>query len=143
MDKQSNTNHILITSLSKELCIVLIGIIMVVCLTGCREATVVSHNVSKEADEFNIVRRITVINCRTDKVLYQLTGTFSLRNTTTNEIAVVCELPNGTYTKHFIYLNEWTTYTVEDLTGTDVSKYSYELNFLPESIPGVKITNSY
>lgn len=111
-------------------------------MSGCRESTFVSYNVSKEADEFNIVRRITVINCRTDQVLYQLTGTFSLKNTETNEIAVICELPNNTYAKHFIYLNEWTTYTVEDLSGTDVSKYSYELNFLPESVPGVKITTS-
>lgn len=123
------------------ICLVAVAL-SVLAMSGCRESTFVSYNVSKEADEFNVVRRITVINCRTDKVLYQLTGTFSLKNTETNEIAVICELPNNTYTKHFIYLNDWTTYTVEDLSGTDVSKYSYELNFLPESVPGVKITTS-
>ena len=123
------------------ICLVAVAL-SVLTMSGCRESTFVSYNVSKEADEFNVVRRITVINCRTDKVLYQLTGTFSLKNTETNEIAVICELPNNTYTKHFIYLNDWTTYTVEDLSGTDVSKYSYELNFLPESVPGVKITTS-
>ncbi len=118
--------------------LVLIGVVFAV--TACRQSERVSYNVSKEADYFNVVRRITVINCRTDKVLYQLTGTFSLQNNDHSELAVVCELPDHTYTKHFIYLNEWTTYTVEDLSGTNVSKYSYELNFLPEMVPGVKIT---
>lgn len=120
-----------------------IVLIFIVGLSGCqRESEVVAYNISKEADQFNVVRRITVINCRTDKVLYQLTGTFSLQNSSHNELEVVCELPDQTYSKHFIYLNEWTTYTVEDLSGTNVDKYSYELNFLPENVPGVKITSS-
>lgn len=116
--------------------------VMMLFLCSCRESDKVSYNVSKEADNFNVVRRITVINCRTDQVLYQLTGTFSLSNSGHNELEVVCELPDHTYAKHYIYLNEWTTYTVEDMSGTKVSKYSYELNFLPESIPGVKITSN-
>ena len=125
--------------------VLLIALVMIFAFVMCgcqRESEVVAYNISKEADQFNVVRRITVINCRTDKVLFQLTGTFSLQNSSHNELEVICELPDQTFTKHFIYLNEWTTYTVEDLSGTDVSKYSYELNFLPENIPGVKITSS-
>lgn len=38
-----------------------------------------------------------------------------------------------------LYLNQFTTYTVEDISGSDVDKYSYELNFMPEFLPGVKI----
>jgi outer membrane lipoprotein SlyB len=37
-------------------------------LVGCTEANQVSHNVSQEADNFNVLRRLTVINSRTDKV---------------------------------------------------------------------------
>jgi hypothetical protein len=111
-------------------------------LTGCKEADRVSHNISQEADNFNVVRRLTVINCRSDQVTLQLTGTFSIsKNKDTNELEVTCELPDGKYTKHFVYLNEWTCYTVEDLSGSNVDKYSYEINFLPEQIPGVKITS--
>lgn len=111
-------------------------------LTGCKEADRVSHNISQEADNFNVVRRLTVINCRSDKVTLQLTGTFSIhKNNDTNELEVTCELPDGKYTKHFVYLNEWTCYTVEDLSGSSVDKYSYELNFLPQEIPGVKIVS--
>lgn len=32
---------------------------------GCTEATQVSYNVSQEADNFNVIRRLTVINTRT------------------------------------------------------------------------------
>lgn len=110
-------------------------------LTGCTEKDKVSWNVSQEADNFNAVRRLTVINTLSDKVLLQMTGTFAIQtDLDTNELQVICELENGEYQKHFVYLNQFTTYTVEDISGSDVDKYSYELNFMPEFLPGVKIT---
>ena len=110
-------------------------------LTGCTEKDKVSWNVSQEADNFNAVRRLTVINTLSDKVLLQMTGTFAIQtDPDTNELQVICELANGEYQKHFVYLNKFTTYTVEDISGSDVDKYSYELNFMPEFLPGVKIT---
>ena len=109
-------------------------------LTGCRESERVSYNVSKEADNFNVVRRLTVINCRTDTVQLQMTGTFSISTDSDGDLTVICELPGHTYQKHFIHLNSWETYIVEQISESEVSKYSYELNFLPQMIPGVKIT---
>lgn len=54
--------------------LVVLGVVAV-SMTGCgNEATVVSRNVSKEADNFNVMRRLTVINTRTDKCLLQMTG---------------------------------------------------------------------
>ena len=108
---------------------------------GCTESSRVSYNVSKEADNINVVRRITVFNIRTDRVLLQMTGTFALQNSAENELEVICELPGERYQKHYIYLNDWTTYIVEDLDESQVDKYSYELSFLPEMVPGVKITS--
>lgn len=116
-------------------------LIVTMTLTGCTQSGRVSDNISQEADNFNIVRRITVINARTDTVLLQLTGTFALKNNSNNELEVICELEDGKYQKHYVYLNEYTLYVVEDLSGSNVSKYSYELNFLPKMIPGVKITS--
>jgi hypothetical protein len=108
---------------------------------GCREADRVSRNVSVEADNFNVARRITVFNVRTDKVLWQMTGTFSVQHSD-GDLDVIVELPNHTYAKHFFDMNEWTTYIIEDLSGTNVSKYSYELNFLPETLVPVTITSN-
>lgn len=121
--------------------IVLVALVAAILTGGCREADRVTYNVSKEADSFNVTRRITVFNVRTDKVLWQMTGNFSVKSSD-GDLDVICELPDGSYTKHFFDLNEWTTYIVEDLSGTDVTPYAYELNFLPESIPGVTITMS-
>ena len=38
----------------------------------------------------------------------------------------------GTYHKHMIFLNDDTTYVVEDIGGADVSRSAYEIHFLPE-----------
>lgn len=86
-------------------------------LTGCTEVNRVSTNIGKEADNFNITRRISVINARTDKPIFELIGNFSLQNNTNNELEIVCEVGEGKYKKHFIYLNEWTLYVVEDISG--------------------------
>lgn len=109
--------------------------------SGCwRENERVAYNISKEADNFNVTRRLAVINARTDKPIFELVGNFSLRNNSSNELEVICEVGNGVYKKHFIYLNEWTIYVVEDVSGAYVSKYHYEVNFLPEMIKPITFT---
>ena len=110
-------------------------------LSGCRQADKVSWNVSKEADSFNVVRRLTVINTRTDKCLLQMVGRMSIEDQT-NGIAVLVEIDRekGLYQKHYVYMNEWTMYTVEDVSGVEVSRYQYELEFMPEELAPVKIT---
>lgn len=120
---------------------VLIAIALVaMILTGCTEAERVSQNISQRADNFDITRRLTVFNVRTDTILFQMTGLFSIQTDSDDgQLEVTCELDDGTYSKHFVRLSDETTYIVEDLSGADVSKYSYELNFLPKMVPGVKI----
>ena len=121
--------------------LVILGVVAV-SMSGCgRQATVVSRNVSKEADNFNVTRRLTVINTRTDKCLLQMTGKISIEDVT-DGIAVLVEVDRdkGIYQKHWVYLNENTMYTVEDLNGVSVSKYAYELEFMPQELLPVRIT---
>lgn len=121
----------------KKAITILIATFLILALAGCqREATKVSHNVSKEADNFNVVRRLIVTNNRTDKVLYEVVGTFSLQGSrSTGELTIVMETGPSTYQKHFIGLSDETTYIVEDISPkTEVNKYKYELTLLPESI---------
>lgn len=40
-------------------------------LTGCTEVDQVSSNISKEADNFNVTRKLTVLNARTDTILLE------------------------------------------------------------------------
>lgn len=117
--------------------ILLISSFLVACLfilTGCTEVYRVSDNIRKEADNFNVSRRIVVINARTDKPIFEMIGNFSIQNNSANELEIICEIEDGKYQKHFVYLNEWTMYVVEDLEGSNVSKYHYEVNYLPEMI---------
>ena len=108
-------------------------------LTGCTEVDQVSNNISKEADNFNVTRKLTVLNARTDTILLELTGTFSLQNNSENELEVIIETAEGKYQKDLVYLNDYIMYVVEDISGADVDKYHYEINFLPEW--GVKVTH--
>ena len=86
------------------------GVMLASTLCGCSEASRVRRNLNQEADNFNIQRRITVLNARTDKVLLEMEGTFSLSNNSANELVVTCEVGEGTYQKHYIYLNDYTLY---------------------------------
>ena len=106
----------------------------VLALTGCqRESDKVSYNLSLEADNFNDVRQITVINCLQGDVLFQMTGKMSINaDTSDNQLEVIVEDENGEYKKHFIGLSDNVTYVVEDITSGDVSKYKYTLNFNPD-----------
>lgn len=117
------------------------GVMLAGTLCGCSEASRVRRNLNQEADNFNIQRRITVLNARTDKVLLEMEGTFSLSNNSDNELVVTCEVGEGKYQKHYIYLNSYTLYVVEDISGADVDPYHYELNIIPEMVDGVKVTS--
>lgn len=112
----------------------LIFVIGFTLLTGCgNEADRVSYNLSQEADNFNDIRQITVINCLQGDVLFQMTGKMSITaDVRDNQLEVVVEDENGEYKKHFIGLSDNVTYVVEDITAGDVEKYKYTLNFNPK-----------
>lgn len=103
-------------------------------LAACEDqANVVSHNLSKEADNFNIVRQITVINAIQGDTLFQMTGRMSI-NEDGDQLEVVVEHAKGQYKKHFIGLSDNVTYIVEDVTtdGSSVDAYNYTINFNPK-----------
>lgn len=118
----------------KVLAAVLVAGIIGATLTGCTEAERVSENLSKQADNFNIVRQLTVINCITGDTLFQMTGKMSITaDTADNQLEIIVE-DNNTYVKHFVGLSDNVAYVVEDLNlgKNDVSKYRYTLNFNPD-----------
>ena len=117
--------------------LVLVGIV----LGGCvRTSTTVNHNLSKDADEFNLYRKITVTNARTDTIMLQAEGYMSLSNNSANELVVTIKTGENTYYKDYIYLNDWTCYVMEQTEPTGTDKYHYQLVFYPERIiPDVEI----
>lgn len=114
---------------------------IVISMSGCyRQAERAKYNVKKEADNFNVERRLTVINARTDKPILEIIGYFSLSNNSTNELEITLETDKNVYKVDYVYLNEWTIYTVEDISGAHVDPYHYEVNFLPEMIQPITMT---
>ncbi len=119
--------------MKKKVLALLLSVSTIFAFSGCSEASKVSHNLSLEADNFNDVRQVTVINCLQGDVLFQMTGKMSITaDTSDNQLEVVVEDEKGEYKKHFIGLSDNVTYVVEDITAGDVSKYKYTLNFNPE-----------
>lgn len=123
--------------MKKKILPVLLASIFTCCaLTGCTtQAQRVSRNLSQEAENFNIVRQLTVINCIEGDVLFQMTGRMSITaDTADNQLEIIVENDNDTYVKHFVGLSDNVTYVVEDLNlgENDVEKYKYTLNFNPK-----------
>lgn len=103
-------------------------------LSGCREADRVSRNVSREADNFGVVRRVAVINMRSDEVVFEVIGNISIDTSGSDKLVLVARTDEDTYKKHFINMTEWNMYVVEDLHGADVSNTQYEVNYNPEMV---------
>ena len=119
----------------KKIIAMVLILVLTMALMGCvgTEAERVSYNLSQQADNFNVVRELTVINCIEGDVLFQMSGKMSINaDTMDNQLEIIVE-DNGTYVKHFVGLSDNVTYVVEDLNLGDnaVSKYKYTLNFNP------------
>ena len=130
-------------NITKGILAILTTASLIVCSTGCNEAERVSYNLSQQADNFNVVRQLTVINCLQGDVLFQMTGRLSITaDTTDNQLEIIAE-DNGTYVKHFVGLSDNVTYIIEDLNvgANDVSSYSYTLNFNPNMWLPITVEN--
>lgn len=120
--------------MKKALFLVTSVVLLLATLTGCQtQADKVSYNLSQEADSFNVVRQLTVINCIEGDVLFQMTGKMSIKaDRADNQLEIIVENEYGAYKKHFIGLSDNVTYVVEDMDITNVSKYKYTLNYNPK-----------
>ena len=122
----------------KIVCAIMITVIALLCV-GCSEADRVNHNISKQANYFETERRITVYNARTDKIILEAEGLMSISNNSDNELVCTIKTGPNTYKKNYIYLNAYTMYVVEDITGTMTDPYHYKMYFHTEVLPDVEV----
>ena len=126
----------------KKFYLLIILVLPILLLTGCTSADTVSSNISRESDEFKVKRRITFINLRTGDYLFSMTGLCSIQGgsgSLNDELEVICKTGDDKYQKHLLYLAQETTYVVEQLDYSEVSKYDYEFIFRPEAIIPIEI----
>lgn len=106
-------------------------------ITGCKSsADTVSDNLSKDAEKFNVQRKIVGINGITDKVLFEVDGRCSLENgdTMSDVLDVICKHGPNDYRKHYIGLSDNVTFISTQTKGLDESEYRTKIVLKPENL---------
>lgn len=116
----------------------LITAILAVALLGgacSSDADVASSNLSKAADNFEILRRIVFYNGITNEYILEIEGYCSLGNSDkSGELSVTCKVGPDQFKKHFLGLSDNVTYVVEQLDSANVSTEHYRVIFKPGEI---------
>ena len=108
-------------------------------LCGCSEADKANYNIAKQADYFESERKITVYYARTDSIVMEAEGYMSISNNNNDELVCTVKIGPDQYKVNYIYLNEYTMYVVEDITGTHTAPYHYKLYFHADILPSVEV----
>lgn len=111
----------------------------VLVLTGCTsDADTASYNLSQQAEQFEIERRITAINGITDTVMLEIEGRCSIESGdatgVANALEITCKTGPNQYHKHFVGLSDNVTYVTQQLGTSDVSVYHHRVLIKPENL---------
>lgn len=115
-----------------------IGIALILSMglfTACEgdSADVVSENISKDADEFRVPRRIVFYNGITDTYMLEVRGMCNIEDDG-QQLEVTCKLGDDAYKKHFLRVSDNATYFVEQMESVDVSEDFYKVTYKPSTI---------
>ncbi len=114
----------------------ILALAIVIGLFGCqRDATIASHNLSADADQFRVKRRIVFYNAIRDSYILEIEGNCSIKSDTRDkQLEVICKVGDNQYQKHFLGFSDNVTYVVEQLEYKTASRYHYKRIFKPKSI---------
>jgi hypothetical protein len=122
--------------MKKTIVSIIAGALLVFGLTACpHESDVVSKNISTEADQFHIFRRIVFYNGITGEYMLTIEGLCALgNNDPPRELTVTCKVGPNAYKKSFLGLSDNVTYFVEQMESASVSSATYKVIFKPSVI---------
>lgn len=116
--------------------------LLTVILAGCTEADVVSDNLSKSADSFEVERRVVFFNGITDNYLLTIEGLCAIYEDG-KQLEVTCKIGDEEYKKHFLGLSDNVSYFVEQTDAKYEDAYHYKVLFRPEQIiPDIELQTS-
>jgi hypothetical protein len=102
-------------------------------LVGCSSpADTVSYNLSKDADDFKVKRKVVLYNGITDTYTLAVTGFCSLNNDAGD--SVTCKVDEGVYLKHIFRMGDNMTLFAEQLEPKEAKATQYKVYFRPETI---------
>lgn len=103
-------------------------------VAGCgSNADTVSDNISKEAEKFNVQRKIVGINGITDKPIFLVEGRCSIEREALG-LVVTCKHGPSDFRKHYVGISDNVTYVVTQVEGISVSEYRTKIILRPTSI---------
>lgn len=108
---------------------------------GCNDADVASSNLSQDADNFKVMRKVTFINTVSDEVLYTVEGNFAIKaDTEDNQLEITAKTGDDKFQKHFLGLSPTTVYIVEQLEWQETNKYNFKITIKPSAlVPDVDV----
>ncbi len=112
------------------------GVVLTAC--GGSNADKVDDNLKKEAEKFNMLRKLVVTNNITDEVQYTAEGRCSFERPDSGRIDFICKEFAGegpsAYRKYVFTVGDNVTVAVLQLKPLNVSEYRTKIIFRPESI---------
>ena len=112
-------------------------------LGACQEdATIASQNLTKAADNFEIMRRVVFYNSIADKVIMVTEGKCSV---TPHELrtAVICKVGPNSFIRNFYGKSDNTVYFLEQMAPVKASVYHYRRTFKPQQfLPDIDFRGS-
>jgi hypothetical protein len=129
----------------KKILVLLLVVFASFALVGCASpADQVSYNLSEEADQFKVLRKVVFYNGITDSYMFAMEGYCSINaDVADNQLEVTCKVGPGKYEKHFLGLADNVSYMVLQLETVNVSEYHYKVYLRPETlIPDIEVQTS-
>jgi hypothetical protein len=111
-----------------------VAAVSVLAMGACSsDADVASKNLSKDADNFKINRRVVFYNGITGDYILSIEGFCSVDPQDATNLTVTCKVGGG-YKKHFLGRSDNVTWFAEQLDAQDVSADHYRVIFKPSTI---------
>lgn len=101
-------------------------------LVGCNDANTIQHNISVESDKFETYRKVTVINLRSDKILLEVEGFISIKDSTDKELAILIKTGKDQYKMHYVFVDSEIVYLVEQTDNTTTDPYHWDIRIYAE-----------
>lgn len=102
-------------------------------LAACDDAEIVNQNLTKAADNFELVRSVSFYNTWTDTVVLQIVGVCSIKDDQ-HKFSVTCKEGDGSYTRRQMGRSANLTYYMDQIDGADVSAFHTRIIFKPQSL---------
>lgn len=101
---------------------------------GCTsDADMASENLSTAAEQFEVQRRIVVVNSFTDKVVFEVEGRCSIEPTA-KQLVAICKHGDDDFRKHYTGIGDNGMWSSFQLDPIDVDVYHTRLIVKPETV---------